>query len=189
MPIVERSQLRGYFGVGDRPTSGQFRDLIDSMFNLADDKFPSIQTRGWTTNVVLEKDLEIDVERGIIDALDVISIPVGSNQLNTIRVVFEVNSGRAGDATITFFMMYVSDNLNEDYEAFPLYGKTLFNHIVLSEETLTIPNSSETTIIDEHIRVDLPLGYEKMRVAAFGVQMENINTDTINNIFTSYEYS
>ncbi|WP_282084921.1 hypothetical protein [Aquimarina algiphila] len=189
MPIVERSQLRGYFGVGDRPTSGQFRDLIDSMFNLAEDEFPSIQTQGWTTNIILDEDFDIDVDRGVIDALDVILIPAGSNQLNTIRTVFEVSSGRTGDAIVTFFMMYISDNLNEDYEAFPLYGETLFNHMVLSEETITIPNSSETTIVDEYIRVDLPLEYENMRVAAFGVQMENVNTDFLSTIFVGYEYS
>lgn len=103
MAIVDRTTLKGYFETGDRPTQGQFANLIDSAFNLAEDQSVG---QGWHVELFKAEE-DTDPDNGGNMSL---AIPINTNSLNALRLIGSVNldTGET-DADISIFLWFVSD--------------------------------------------------------------------------------
>ena len=148
MAIVDRTTLYSYFKTGDKPTENQFRDLIDSNFNLAENSL----ARGWVTQTIRDnEDASLFIEN--------FPIPLGVRELSNIRFVWPINPDGPGDVDMNINLFYYSDIENTDYalSAFNIFG-AFFKHTVVSHTvTFPFPGSTNTVVVDELIPVNLPL--------------------------------
>ncbi len=103
MAIVDRTTLKSYFETGDRPTQGQFANLIDSAFNLAEDQSVG---QGWRVELFKTEE-STDPDQGGLMATP---IPINANSLNTLRLFGRVNlDAGETDADVNVLLLYASD--------------------------------------------------------------------------------
>ena len=98
MAIVSKQVLKSYFEQGDIPTEGQYYNLIDSSFNLADTDAQAIQ--GTLQVAVAEIDV-LNLKKAYLPAIGISDAKIGSS-FQIAKSLEEI-----GTAILMFGLMYL----------------------------------------------------------------------------------
>ena len=147
MPIVDRLTLKSYFETGDRPTQGEFENLIDSSFNLADDQAVS----GWSVRSFQDAGNGDNNDGGWMS----FPKPLGIKSITDMRVIGNLT----GTTTFNTLLLYISNVAIPGVVSVD-NGFGLFFNKIIGDASSSVLGCIETTVsgpFDESFSVASPI--------------------------------